>query len=294
MSWHEISITSPKFDVDTVTSALEKEGALAVTYKDGEDNPILEPNPQEVTLWDKVITTGLFPIEADLDKISRQLNQICPNSFISYQPLVDKNWTTAWLEHFKPQSFGDTLWICPSDTDTTNLKGTLVTLDPGLAFGTGQHPTTRLCLEWLASHPLTDKTLIDFGCGTSILAISALKLGIQVAYGIDHDEQALLSSNLNACKNQITADQLKLSLSIEASIPACNIVVANILMNPLLCLADTLAQLCKTNGTLLLSGLLENQSDMIIECYHTWFDFKPYCVDNGWILLVGKKRSCIG
>lgn len=291
MSWHEISITSPKCDVDTVTRVLEQEGALAITYKDNEDNPILEPNPQEITLWDKVISTGLFSLDANLEKISSRLHQSCPSSFIFYQPLEDKNWVTAWQEHFKPQLFGDTLWICPSETNPQDFEGTIVFLDPGLAFGTGQHATTRHCLEWLATHDLTGKTLIDFGCGTSILAISALKRGAQVAYGIDHDEQALLSSTLNAKKNQLPIDALKLSLGVEDTLPACDIVVANILMNPLLSLADTLADLCKPKGTLLLSGLLEDQSAAIIERYQTWFDFKPYCVDEEWILLVGTKRE---
>ncbi|MGE4348176.1 MAG: 50S ribosomal protein L11 methyltransferase [Candidatus Berkiella sp.] len=296
MSWHEISITGPKAEVDTVTSALEEQGALAVTYKDGEDNPIFEPSPQEVNLWDKVVTTGLFPIDCDLEKITLYLNKICPTCFISYQPLVDKNWTTAWLEHFKPQKFGNSLWVCPTqslEAPDASFEGTIVALDPGLAFGTGQHPTTKLCLEWLASNKLDDKAIIDFGCGTSILAISALKLGAMIAYGIDHDDQAILSSQMNAEKNALNADQLKLYTSVDSAIPACELIVANILMNPLLSLAPILADLCLPGGTILLSGLLETQADGILDCYQTWFDFKPYCVDNGWILLVGTKRPQI-
>lgn len=295
MAWHELSITSKKSDVDDVTAALECQGALAVTYQDSQDNPILEPNPNEVSFWDEVIITGLFTLDSNIENISQTISQRFPACVITHKPLQDKNWETAWLAHFKPQKFGNSLFIYPSTEDMpTDLQGTTVILSPGLAFGTGQHPTTRLCLEWLAFGKLQNKTILDFGCGTSILAISALKLGAKRAFGIDHDEQALLSSKMNAEKNGISSDALQLSLALEDNFQPCDIVVANILMNPLLSLADTLASVCVEGGTLLLSGLLDTQGDKIIEKYKKWFDFKPYCIDEDWILLVGTKRTTSG
>lgn len=291
MAWHEISITCEKNNVESITAALETAGALAVTYKDGEDNPVFEPKPKELLLWEKMIVTGLFPIDRDIAKISQKIHQQFPSSFIAYQPLQDKDWETVWTEHFHPQQFGHDLWICPSNTDSSTLSGTVVQLDPGMAFGTGQHPTTRLCLNWLGTQSLTHKTILDFGCGTSILAIAALKRGAVKAYGIDHDEQAIISSLSNAEKNNISNDQLILSLSADETIPACDIVIANILMNPLISLSNTIADLCAPKGMLLLSGILENQIAPVMESYAKWFTFKPFCLDEGWVLLSATKHS---
>lgn len=291
MAWHELSINGHKDEVAQLTELLEQQGAVAVTYRDGQDDPILEPGPQEITLWQDVVITGLFPLESHIEQITFAIQQQKPQARVTYHPLQEQNWVDAWLEHFKPQTFGRNLIIHPSSLppDKATTQQTTVWLEPGMAFGTGQHPTTRLCLHWLAHASLANKTILDFGCGTSILAISALKLGCKQAYGIDYDEQALISSRHNAEKNKICAHELILSLTANDTIPPCDVVVANILMNPLLALSGTLANLCAPQGTLLLSGILTNQVNTIMAAYQTWFDFKPYCIDEDWILLVGHK-----
>tara|TARA_R110002110_G_scaffold65206_1_gene179872 strand:+ start:19816 stop:20694 length:879 start_codon:yes stop_codon:yes gene_type:complete len=291
MSWYELSVSSQKTDVDRITALLESQGALAVSYFDAEDQPILEPKPNEVNLWEKVITTGLFPMTLNPDSLATHINQDFPSCLISHKILPDQDWTTTWLEHFKPIQFNQKFWICPSGFDSSSLQGEVLHLDPGLAFGTGQHPTTRLCLHWLASQEINQKTILDFGCGTGILALAALKLGAKQCYGIDHDPQALYSTRLNAKKNHIAPEQLPILSDDVNEVPACDVIMANILMRPLIELAPLLQKLCLPNGYLVLSGILKSQVSELKEAYIKWFEFAPYCLDDeDWVLLVGKRK----
>lgn len=292
MSWYELSVSSQKAEVDSITELLESQGALAVSYFDAEDQPILEPKPNEVNLWEKVITTGLFPMTLNPDGLASHINQSFPKSFISHNVLPDQDWTITWLEHFKPIQFNQRLWICPSGFDSSSLGGKVLHLDPGLAFGTGQHQTTRLCLHWLASQDIKNKTVLDFGCGTGILALAALKLGAKQCYGIDHDPQALYSTRINAEKNHVTKEQLPILSDDVSDIPVCDIIMANILMRPLIELAPLLQSLCHHSGYIVLAGILKSQVSELQKSYAQWFDFAPYCLDDeDWVLLVGKRKQ---
>lgn len=292
MAWYELSVSSHKSTVESVTAFLEEKGALAVSYYDAEDQPILEPNPDEVELWDKVITTGLFPLTSNPETLTQLLHQAFPDCLIARNTLPDQDWVNTWLSHFKAINFNDKLWVCPSRLDNESLVGEKLYLEPGLAFGTGQHQTTRLCLHYLSSQSLQDKSVLDFGCGTGILALAALKLGAKIGYGIDHDPQALYSARENAKKNHIDPVQLPVLSDQVDEVPPCDIVVANILLRPLISLADTLTTLCKSQGTIIFAGILKEQVPQLQAAYQAWFDFKPYCIEEeDWILLVGRKKT---
>jgi ribosomal protein L11 methyltransferase len=215
------------------------------------------------------------------------------DSLITYQVelLEDQNWERAWLEHFKPMRFGQRLWICPSTEIPPDPTAVNIILDPGLAFGTGTHPTTALCLEWLDQNNIQNKTVIDYGCGSGILAIAALKLGAKEVWAIDYDPQALEATQENARRNDI--DQNKLHVIFPEKVPTVkiDILLANILANPLIELAPRFAELIKPHGHLVLSGILENQITAITEAYQEWFQIMPVIEQEGWVRIEGIRLS---
>lgn len=289
MSWLQICFTTTPDMHGHLEDALLAAGALSITYEDAEDQPILEPGLNETPLWNHLILTALF--QADIDV--RQTLATTKAAFHAELPphkveiLEDKDWIREWMDSYKPLQMGKRLWICPSWCEAPDKNAVNLLLDPGLAFGTGTHPTTAMCLQQLDSMDLIGKTVIDYGCGSGILAIAALLLGAQSATGIDIDPQAIIASRDNAERNHITAERFPVFISGKEPSVQADIVLANILAGPLVELSKHISALTRPGGTLILSGILAEQENAIIEAYK---DFNLQVVhQDEWICLSGKK-----
>ena len=290
--WIQIKLRTTNQSADTIAELLEQLGALAVSYTDAEDSPILEPKPGERRLWPNTEVTGLLEQGTDPKPILAVLKQLLGDHIpMVATSLEDKNWIRAWMDQFKPLKFGQHLWICPSWLSVDEKDSVVVMLDPGLAFGTGTHPTTSLCLSYLDSLDLKDKDVLDYGCGSGILAIAALKLGANSATGVDIDEQALIASKENAKRNGVE-DKLQLIMGTDKKLdlPQFPITVANILAGPLAELEPISASLTQSGGKLALSGILTEQADSVIEAYSKDFVMNKVKDLDGWALLTGTKK----
>lgn len=293
MAWVQIRINSTNEQAEQMSDFLTDIGAVSVTFMDSQDTPIFEPLPGETRLWGNTDVIALFDAETEMQEIVAQLSaegHLNAQSAYKIEQIEDKDWEREWMDNFHPMQFGKRLWICPSWREIPDPHAVNVMLDPGLAFGTGTHPTTALCLEWLDGLDLQGKTVIDFGCGSGILAIAALKLGAKQAIGIDIDPQAILASRNNAEQNGV-ADRLQLFLSEDkpADLQA-DVVVANILAGPLKELYPIISQLVKPQGDLGLSGILESQSASVCQAYQAFFDLEPVAVREEWCRITGLKR----
>ena len=290
--WIQIKLRTTNQSADTIAELLEQLGALAVSYTDAEDSPILEPKPGERRLWPNTEVTGLLEQGTDPKPILAVLKQLLGDHIpMVATTLEDKNWIRAWMDQFKPLKFGQHLRICPSWLSVDEKDSVVVMLDPGLAFGTGTHPTTSLCLSYLDSLDLKDKDVLDYGCGSGILAIAALKLGAKSATGVDIDEQALIASKENAKRNGVE-DKLQLVMGTDKKLdlPQFPITVANILAGPLAELEPIIASLTQSGGKLALSGILTEQADSVIEAYSKDFVMNKVKDLDGWALLTGTKK----
>ena len=292
MPWIQIKINATAKTANKVSNMLMGLGAQAVTYMDAQDTPGYEPLPGETKLWGDTSCIGLFDAEVDPAPIVAFF-QTHFGEDVPYQVelLEDKDWVREWMEHFQPMQFGERLWICPSWRDVPDPTAVNVLLDPGLAFGTGTHPTTALCLQWLDSLDLKGKTLVDFGCGSGILAIAALKLGAERVIGIDIDPQAIEASRDNAQRNGVS-DQLELYLpEDQPQNLQADIVVANILAGPLRELSGLISGLVKPHGRMAISGILESQAPELLEVYSQWFEMNPATEREEWCRLDGIKKG---
>lgn len=276
---------------DRVEEMFVKHGALAVTFTDASDTPVLEPLPGETPLWRNTRITGLFsadanfePLQADLKK-SFKLISLPPHHL---ENLPDRVWEREWLRDFRPMPFGRRLWVCPGGFTVDADDAVVVRLDPGLAFGTGTHPTTALGLEWLDSLDLAGARVLDFGCGSGILAIAALLLGARAATALDIDPQALLATRENARRNAVDR-RLETTLDAGTLSGEFDIVVANILAGPLARHAHTICRQLTSGGTLLLSGILHDQIDEVRNAYGEWIDFEPPTLRTPWVRLTGTR-----
>jgi ribosomal protein L11 methyltransferase len=271
---------------------MEETGALSVTFLDAHDTPVFEPLPGETRLWGDTDIVALYDAEADTKLILTQItasNMLAEGFAHKVEQLEDKDWEREWMENFHPMKFGERLWICPSWRDVPEPDAVNVMLDPGLAFGTGTHPTTALCLEWLESLDLAGKTVIDFGCGSGILAIAAIKLGAAKVIGIDIDPQALTASKDNAERNGV-ADQLELFLpQNQPEGLIADVVVANILAGPLRDLSGIIKGLVKEGGQLAMSGVLDTQAEDVANYYRDEMTIDPIVELNEWCRISGKK-----
>jgi ribosomal protein L11 methyltransferase len=269
MAWHQISVITDETTAPQLADYFSELGAVSATYTDAEDEPVYEPAIDQTKIWSNTQVTALFEMNADPDVVQTLVfNQFIgsPLETWVYELLQDQVWERAWMEHFKPMKFADKLWVCPTGLEQADADTVCMTLDPGLAFGTGTHPTTALCLEWLASHDLRDKVVIDFGCGSGILAIAALLLGARHAHAIDIDPQALTATQYNAEKNQVQ-DRISYYLP-EQFVPfKAQVVVANILAKPLIELSPVISELVADQGDLILSGILNEQADSVADAY---------------------------
>ena len=291
MQWLQLISLSSRHDSQEIEAAGVALNALSVTIQDAADQPILEPAVGETPLWDQCVVTALFPTTVDTKKINEQFNATTSNSQqMRWEQLEDKDWSQEWKKHFNPLKCGERLWICPSWIAPPDPQGVNLSLDPGLAFGTGSHPTTHLCLKWLDKQDLNGKTIIDYGCGSGILGIAALLLGAKQVIAVDNDPQALLASRDNAQRNNISDEKLVTYLPDDVPTELrADVMLANILAAPLIQLAPAISDLTAQGGTLCLSGLLESQIDYVCAPYLQYFDFSAPAIESDWTQLSAQK-----
>lgn len=292
MTWNQLTFITTGDKSNELAEHLSFVGALAVTLKDAGDEPIFEPEANRA-LWSRTIVVGLFDEGCDINNILNQLLIFYPNGQLPdhhIDTLEDNDWERSWMDYYEPINYGHNLWVIPSWCNVIDETATNIKLDPGLAFGTGSHETTTLCLNWLAENPPVDQRIVDFGCGSGILAIAGLKLGAKQALGIDISDQALEASRHNASLNQINDSDFILQLSLSDESVKYDLVIANILANPLLTLADKIAGLCKSKGSIVLSGILNEQVDLIQEKYAQWFGDFNVESKGDWARVVGIRK----
>jgi len=292
MAWRQFVMNLDSLHPNRVEEVLERHGVVAVTLSDAGDDPVLEPSPGETPLWSDTCITGLFPLETDLDLLKQDILRSfdlgrLPNHRI--EDLEDRVWEREWLKSFHPMKFGQRLWVSPPEFDGSFDDDVVIRLDPGLAFGTGTHATTALCLEWLDSTDLIDKSILDFGCGSGILAIGALLLGAKTATAMDIDPQAITATRNNAAANHVSG-RLSATTCQDDCAGTYDVVVANILASPLMDLAATLSANIAGNGIIALSGILEQQIDSVCAAYEPWLLFDTPVINDGWALLAGKRQ----
>jgi ribosomal protein L11 methyltransferase len=294
MPWLELSLTIRAEHQAQLEAALQDLGALAVTLADAQDQPIFEPAPGETPLWPNIMLSALFAANADRAGLVHVLADLSPDispEQIVFREVHDQEWTRAWMDQFQPMRFGARLWIFPSHVEPPDDRpdDVIIRLDPGLAFGTGTHPTTALCLEWLESADLAGKTLIDYGCGSGVLAIAALKLGATHAIGVDNDAQALQASYNNAQRNGV-AQRLELFSPQRPVIVPADVLVANILAGPLHELAPRFALCVGAGGALAISGILRAQQAELVALYGEWFEELRTHEREDWVLIAGRRK----
>ncbi len=293
MPWLELHLRLESSDHAAVEQALDDVGALAQTLTDAEDNPVLEPAPGETPLWPQLKLQALFAAERDPLELLVELEGKLPEEVLRsarFAKLDDRDWTRAWMDHYQPMQFGRRLWIYPTTVEPPTGGDTVVVrLDPGLAFGTGTHPTTALCLEWLDSLAWNGESLFDYGCGSGILAVAALRLGAGHAWGLDNDPQALIASQENAQRNGV-GERVSLLSVRDPLPPPCDRLAANILLNPLIELADRIAGTVKPGGEAVFSGMLKGQESEFIARYQSLFRNFVVTQREDWIRITAVRR----
>lgn len=269
-------------------------GAESVSLIDAGDDPVLEPAPGATPLWSRTVTIGLFAASVEASRVIASLREFLPDgaeASITSEPVEDRDWVRNWLEHCPPVKFGERLWVCPHQRYVEESGCVTLVLDPGLAFGTGTHPSTALCLEWLAQQDdLAGREVIDFGCGSGILGIAALKLGARSCTAVDIDPQAILATRDNAEQNGVGARLHALEHDAQFRPFEVDIVLANILARPLVELAPTLTACVRRGGALVLAGLLDRQAQDVRSAYAEAFEFEPDVSREGWTRLVARRR----
>ncbi|MGA4319744.1 50S ribosomal protein L11 methyltransferase [Ectopseudomonas hydrolytica] len=292
MPWLQVRLAITPEHAETFEDALLEVGAVSVTFMDAEDQPIFEPDLGTTPLWSHTHLLALFEADTDETALIAHLQLLCGGTLPEHhvKRIEDQDWERSWMDNFQPMRFGQRLWIVPSwhaapEPDAVNLL-----LDPGLAFGTGTHPTTALCLEWLDGQNLDGCRVLDFGCGSGILAIAALLLGAPQAVGTDIDPQALEASRDNANRNGIDPARFPVYLPADLPQQPAEVVVANILAGPLVSLAPQITALVQEGGRLALSGILAEQAEEVRAAYAGAFDLDPTAIKDGWVRISGVKR----
>ena len=292
MIWKQISFEVKKSETDLVSEVLMGLGSISITYSDALDDAIYEPPVGQTPLWDNVKVNALFSSEVNQKSIETSISDICNIVVIDTVTLKDRVWEEECQKDFPSMRFGKRLWVCPSwDAESILSNDSIVIhMDPGLAFGTGTHQTTSLCLEYLDSNPPKNLHVIDFGCGTGILAIAAAKFGAKSVIAIDNDPQAVLSSKENVAKNKCENTITTIHLIDQESDNKCDLLIANILANPLVELEPLFSDLVHTNGMLLLSGILKEQVDRVVKCYSINFSNIEVANKGEWFRISGKRK----
>jgi ribosomal protein L11 methyltransferase len=338
MSWLQLRLETAGTEAEALEAVLLELGAASVTLTDAEDQPLFEPAVGETPLWQKLIVTALFDealtdaaATAKLLHEFRQAWQPRPLPALQHSILLDKDWVRAWLDDFKPMRFGAHLWVCPSwwqpeqshqprattewqpDPEQTSYwatrnqqqlaemqkpGNTILLLDPGLAFGTGTHPTTSLCLQWLDAQKLKGLTLVDYGCGSGILGIAALLLGAGKVFGIDNDPQALTATADNCAKNRLDYQRFPIFMPNDfmqqlasGAVQKVDGMMANILAGTLIQLAEVLALQVQSGGWILLSGILSEQAGAVVDTYSAWFSDFAIAAEGDWVRISAKRLA---
>ena len=297
MPWRKLKLRLDSQDLEAAEAVLWERGAQSVSFADaaggpsGMGHPLFELEPGDTPLWNRLILTALFPLDAPMDSLCRELLAAFPDSEPVLEKLVDRQWERVWLEDFRPMQFGEGLWVCPSDHTPPNSSAVNVMLDPGLAFGTGTHPTTAMCLRRLGNISLEGLTVIDYGCGSGILAIAAALLGAWPVFAVDHDSRALAACRENCRRNDL--GETRVTTASPEQLPGLQVdlLVANILAEPLLQLRESFSALIKPGGTIVLSGILEQQAERLRQAYDGNFDFEHAISEGEWIMLEGRRKS---
>lgn len=304
MPWLQLIIDTQRDHAASLESLLLSNGAASLTFKEyipkgQRETPVLEPELGETPLWDHARLIGLFDAKCSIHSINQQLHrQAALFSHYRWEPLEDKDWERAWMDNYHPIQCSDKLWICPSWHQAPDPSAANLLLDPGLAFGTGTHPSTFLCLQWLSKQQLNHSQLIDYGCGSGILGIAALLLGAEKVTGIDIDPQALIATRENVTRNKLRPEQFTVYLAQPSSSPPspllsklsqADIVMANILAGPIVELACPLIEKLKIGGRLCLSGVLHTQAEQVIKAYKPHIDFADIAQKEEWICLSGQR-----
>lgn len=294
MTWWQFSLDCRADELDRVEDLMTSLGALSLSISDAADEPIYEPLPGSTPVWRESIVTATFDGTADPDDLQQQISAALPDRLrtgLRRGSLDERDWELAYRQHFESLCIAPGLWIVPSweeppEADAVNLR-----LDPGLAFGTGSHPTTALCLARLAERPPKDEFVVDYGCGSGILAIAACKLGAQQVLAIDIDAQALAACEANRERNRIDAARLRVSAPIDIEPASLDLLMANILAAPLIEFAPRFAAMLRDGGRILLSGILVSQVAEVLSAYRHWFDFEPSRQSGDWACLDGARNS---
>jgi ribosomal protein L11 methyltransferase len=291
MPFHQLVFELPGRELARAEEACRQLGAMAVSLADAGDEPLLEPAPGATPLWRAVRLRALFEPAIDPAMLAATLAVVlglAPES-VNVEQLDDRAWEREWLKDFRPMRFGRRLWVCPAGLRPDHPDAVVLELDPGLAFGTGTHPTTALCLEWLDAGIRGGERVLDYGCGSGILALAALKLGADVATAFDIDPQALHATRENAARNEMR-ERIAVPASAADIAGRFDVVLANILSGPLIELAASLTARVVPDGSLVLAGMLREQSGEVAQAYRPWFDIGPAAEREGWALLAGRRR----
>jgi len=291
MAWIQFIFDSDPDAAEQLSDKLSECGASAVTFEDNADQPLYEPEIGSTPLWSATRVIALFNADINIDETLSLLSSlIAPAELPKYkvEAVEDKDWEREWMDNFHPICFGEQLWICPSWHTPPQQDAINIMLDPGLAFGTGTHPTTALCLNWLDQADVKDKYVIDYGCGSGILAIAAALLGAKKVIGVDTDPQALEATQANAERNGVQIDTY---FPDECPLEQADLLIANILAGPLQALAELFANLTKAGAPIILSGILEEQAQDVASTYQQWFDMQPPTQKEEWIRLNGQRHD---
>jgi ribosomal protein L11 methyltransferase len=295
MPFLQVHLTLGDLDPEQAEQACFATGALSVTLSDAGDSPILEPAPGATPLWPRVALSALYAAGTDHAGLAAALGAALgqPVPALRFEDVADRPWEREWLKDFRPMRFGRRLWVCPGGQAPPADAGhpvVIVRLDPGLAFGTGTHASTALCLDWLDAAALDDARILDVGCGSGILAVAALRLGAASAVALDIDPQALTATRENALRNEL-AERLVVQSAAAPWGAGYEVVLANILAEPLIGMAPRFAAAVRAGGALVLAGLLAAQADAVAGACAPWFDMERPRIRDGWARLAGHRRS---
>ena len=296
MAWLKLTLTLPRERVESVEWELETLGAVSISLSDGANDPIVEPDPGATPVWPTAVMTALFEDRADIGDDLRALvarwsgeSGPAPDT-LEISPLEERDWSNTWREGLAARCFGDRLWVCPSYAPTPEDGRPALVMDPGLAFGSGSHPTTQLCLSWLAAQSLEGCAVVDYGCGSGILALAMHVLGARRVCAVDHDPQALESTRENLARNGLDPARIWVGPPEELRERHCHLLVANIFSRVLMELSDDFTELLVPGGRLALSGVLNEQCAAVKQAF-TAIEFYEWRIQAGWALLLGQKRE---
>lgn len=292
--WQQLKIQLRSENAAAFEQSLFDLGAISISYLDAEDQPVFQKEPGSTPMWDNTFLVCLFDEKAELDTLLDELKrntQILNGDELSVEVIEDQDWERSWMSDFDAMQFADNLWIYPSWQTPPDPDGVNIMLDPGLAFGSGSHTTTSLCLRWLAQANLADCEIIDYGCGSGVLAIAAALLGAAKVHAVDNDPQAIVATIDNSQRNKISDEVITAYLPEALPAMQTDILIANILAEPLLDLSVKFADLVKTGGHIALSGLLEEQIPALLGCYQRWFTMAAPQVEKEWVLLTGTRKA---